>query len=175
MITTKRSVGVPGAVALLVATTIGAAGQTSPPPAATTGSDGDVAIVGCLMRTDTSANRPGSSYSSTNGVREDPAVAVGGAGSGFVLKDAAIQRTASPSASSEKASETHRAGLQEFRVIEAGGKLDLRAHVNTQVEVRGRLVPAGDGAHPGPRLNIGANAVSATEIRTVAKACPADL
>jgi hypothetical protein len=146
--------------------------QQPAPPA----SEPTVAIVGCLMRTDTSANRPGSSYSSTNGSRKAPALANGGAGSGYVLKDAAIAHAASPATAQDaETAGAHLAGLQDFRVIAAVDNLDLGAHVNAQVEIRGHLPASSGGGHPEPRLNIGANAISATAIRTVAKGCPAGL
>jgi hypothetical protein len=176
------------AIAMCFAAMPIAAGQQTAPtrPAATAAPatrDGDVVIVGCLMRTDRSANRPGTSYSSTNGEGRGPALANGGAGSGFVLKDAAVATHAEPASATPGAAHAARGGFQEFRVIapnDANAKLNLAEHVNTQVEVRGRLVvpeapdsaAGGAGAVAGPRLNIGANAVTVTAIRTLAPTCP---
>jgi len=153
----------------------------APAAAAAQTGEGDLTIVGCLMRTDRSANRPGTSFSSTNGAGSGPAIANGGAGSGFVLKDAAIATHAEPATATAGAAHAASGGFQEFRLITTDNTLNLAGHVNTHVEVRGRLVVPGtrdsaaSGAAPraeGPRLNIGANAVTVTAIRTLAPDCP---
>ncbi|HET7218808.1 MAG TPA: hypothetical protein VFJ02_12215 [Vicinamibacterales bacterium] len=132
------------------------------------------------MRTDRSAHRPGTSYSSTNGAGSGPATANSGAGSGFVLKDATVVEHAAPAAASGGGEAPRHVGLQEFRVIVEDSKLHLASHVNSQVEVQGHLATSATTSEQhgqaatggGPRLNIGANAVVVTAIRTAAPGCP---
>ena len=126
----------------------------------------EVTIVGCLVRTDSSAHRPGTSYSSTNGKGGSPALANGGAGSGLALKDAAVvtKHEAASTPAEEKAA--GHAGLQEFRALSGEAKPKLDEHVGTEVEVQGRLLGA-----DASRLNIGGNAISIERIQTIRKNC----
>lgn len=139
--------------------------------------DGGLTIVGCLMKVDRTAHRPGPSYSSTDGKGHNPALALGGAGSGFVLKDAYVVPAAAPAAdSADSSGPSHRKGFQEFRVITADRNLKFADHVKTQVEVHGWLPKPEDPPQPAkpreePRLNIGGNAVTVTAIKTIAQDC----
>jgi hypothetical protein len=133
----------------------------------------EVVLVGCLVRIDTSARRPGTTGSTP------PGKSVRAAASGFALKDAAVAKEGATGPVATKSE-------QEVAIAKSD-KVDLAAHVNRQVEVKGRLGGQASDGRGGP---AGASATAAggqsgsssptardadfhvTSIRTISDTCP---
>jgi hypothetical protein len=110
----------------------------------------EVTLIGCLVRTDTSARRPGTTGSTPPGESERQANA------GFALKHAAA--AAKPAAG---AVDTHSSAEVS---VAATGKVDLAAHVNHQVEIKGHM-------GKGSAQRTGDTDFQVTSIRTVSENC----
>lgn len=138
------------AVAMAAPTVMALHAHQSPatqPPAST---PKEVMLIGCLVRTDTSALRPGTTGSTPPGETEQQANA------GFALKQAAP--AAKPATG---AVDTHSSAEVS---IAAAANVDLAPHVDHQVEVKGHM---GKGA----AHRTGDTDFQVTSIRTISETC----
>jgi hypothetical protein len=125
-------------------------------------SKSEVSIVGCLVRKDTSALRPG-----TSGTTPPVSGAVQTT-LGFVLKEAAIWKGTSPPSGQVSTHSDREFGLTTNKDV------GLDEHANHQVEIRGWLVSASDPEHevlPLPPTHDG-NVIQIVSIRSLSDECP---
>ena len=123
----------------------------------------EVVLVGCLVRIDTSARRPGTTGSTPPGKPVRPA------NSGFGLKDVAV-------ASKEGATGPVATRSEQEVALAKSDKVDLAAHLNRQVEIKGRTGPGAspaDGRQSGNVSSSGGDSdFHVTSIRTISDTCP---
>jgi hypothetical protein len=142
--------------------------QTAPQPPAEDqanrqpASGSEVSVVGCLVRTDTSARRPGTSGTTL------PAPAAYPTRLGFALKEAIVWTGAPISTGPVETRSTREFGLTTNKDIRLGH------HANHQVEIRGWLVSSRDPDHdvlPLPPSHDG-NFIRIDSVRTLSDHCP---
>jgi hypothetical protein len=198
---TFRSCAVATTVMVIVASSwdlpLGA-GQAEPPRQVSRASSStagpsqqhELTVTGCLMRTDTSARRPGTTGSYSPGAAPPEAKKPV---SGFALKNVIIGAASeavhvgAPESNTGQVGATGTSGMAdkprvnpialrrsevEFRLTPSSN-VDLTSRINQLVEVRGRF---GSGTEPAQRqLTPGradtANALTVTEIRVLAPTC----
>lgn len=122
----------------------------------------EVSIVGCLVRKDTSALRPGTSGTTP------PVSGPSHTRLGFVLKEAAIWKGTSPPSGQVNTHSDREFGLTTDKDV----KLD--EHANHQVEIKGWLVSSKDPEHqalPLPPTHDG-NVIQIVSIRSLSDECP---
>jgi hypothetical protein len=134
--------------------------QSPEPSAAAHATPREILVVGCLVRLDDSARRPGFGEGTRSDVPGQPE------SSGFALKDAAeIKEPVTTSGPIRTKSE------REFRLVKAD--VAFADHVAHQVEIKGRLLTPGgspDQAAPAPTHS---NMIEATAVRSISSTCPA--
>jgi hypothetical protein len=129
----------------------------------------DVTVIGCVVRLDDSARRPGTTSGAGAASSRSPA------SSGFALKDAAIM-SAPEGAKGAVATRSER----EFRLLKTDVKLEKFA--GKQVELKAQLVadgpsgekPAAHGAaSAGRNGSSDGNSLRVTAVRALGDTCPA--
>ena len=152
------------AIAALLSGTALSASQDQLPPPNAAAKAAEITVVGCLVRLDTSAWRPGTTDPVPAGHPGQPV------SSGYAVKNAAVVSSDRAPATGPVSTRSDR----EFGIVK--GDVNVAGFAGHQVEITGRLTstaPAGDSSTDATRVSPGQDVlIDVSAVRSISDDCP---